>query len=617
MSIQSAENSPVGPMLGEVRIRFLLCSGLLLAGTAFCVVGASRMDADALGELGIVTLMGWNSWLGLGLLVAGFSISLTGTLHRTMLPWLLLLALVAVLHFVPAYIYGTLRYSWAWKHIGIVDFIMRNGGLDRSALYLPAYHNWPGFFMASAWIAELFSWGPLEIAAVASYAPPVFEVANLVVLYAVFLKFTDDRRLVYLAQFIFLAGNWIGQDYFSPQAATFLLYLIAMLLCLGALRKASPDPGSQGGWLTVRLPAFLSRGLPARPVPTTGKVIAATLLLLAITASIAASHQLTPIILVFALTGLALIRRLDAGFAVFAAVVVVLWNLYFAAPFVSQSIARELADFGDALVHVTDQIVDLRILSREQAMVSLVSRSLTLGVLILGGIGFIRRMKAGHVDGPLLVMLAAPLPVLVMTSYGGEVIFRIYLFMLPALAFLAAAMVYPGRNRGDLPWAPVIVTIVGGGLMVGFLISNNGKDVQYRFRPTEVEAAAWLYNQAPKGTLLIEGARNYPSQFANYENFTYVPLASESPQSRREIIENPAMVFDRWLSDPKWNAGFVILTRSQKAYAEMQGVVPEGTFDRITGTLSASPRFKIVYRNEDAVIFGLNTWAPAGSDTTP
>src|SRR3546814_14404844 len=79
-----------------------------------------------------------------------------------------------------------------------------------SDLYLPAYHNWPGFFMASAWIAELFSWGPLEIAAVASYAPPVFEVANLVVLYAVFLKFTDDRRLVYLAQFIFLAGNWIG-----------------------------------------------------------------------------------------------------------------------------------------------------------------------------------------------------------------------------------------------------------------------------------------------------------------------------------------------------------------------------------------------------------------------
>jgi hypothetical protein len=413
---------------------------------------------------------------------------------------------------------------------------------------------------------------------------------------------------------MFLVGNWIGQDYFSPQAATFLLYLIAMLLCLGPLRKAPPDPASQGGWLTVRLPVLLSRGTPVRPVPTTGKVQAATLLLLAITVSIAASHQLTPIVLAFALTGLALIRRLDPGFAVFAAVVVVLWNLYFAAPFVSQSIARELAAFGAALVNATDQIVDLRELSREQAIVSLVSRSLTGGVLILGVIGFFRRLNVGHVDGPLLVMLGAPLPVLVMTSYGGEAIFRVYLFMLPSLAFLAAAMVYPGRSRGGSPWKPVIVTIVGSGLVVGFLISNNGKDVQYRFRPTEVEAAAWLYNQAPKGALLIEGARNYPSQFANYENFTYVPLASESPQSRREIIEDPAAVFDRWLSDPKWSAGFVILTRSQKAYAEMQGVVPEGSFDRITSILSASPRFKIVYRNEDAVIFGLNTWAPAGSD---
>src|SRR5690606_41194002 len=55
MSIQSAENSPAGPMLGEVRIRFLLCFGVLLAGAAFCVAGASRMDADALGGLGIVT----------------------------------------------------------------------------------------------------------------------------------------------------------------------------------------------------------------------------------------------------------------------------------------------------------------------------------------------------------------------------------------------------------------------------------------------------------------------------------------------------------------------------------------------------------------------------------
>ncbi|URK89120.1 hypothetical protein LP421_32040 (plasmid) [Rhizobium sp. RCAM05350] len=157
-----------------------------------------------------------------------------------------LLALVAALHLAPAYAYGTLRYSWAWKHIGIVDYIVRNGSLDRNAAYLAAYHNWPGFFIACAWIAERFSAGPLDIAKVAAYAPPVFAALYLMVLHALFLKITHDRRLVFLAQFVFLGGNWIGQDYFSPQAATYLLYLVAMLLCLGPLQKPTPVPGNRG-----------------------------------------------------------------------------------------------------------------------------------------------------------------------------------------------------------------------------------------------------------------------------------------------------------------------------------------------------------------------------------
>ncbi|URK89121.1 hypothetical protein LP421_32045 (plasmid) [Rhizobium sp. RCAM05350] len=241
-------------------------------------------------------------------------------------------------------------------------------------------------------------------------------------------------------------------------------------------------------------------------------------------------------------------------------------------------------------------------------------RTLTASILALGVIGFWRRLRRGHVDGPLLVMLGAPLPVFVMTSYGGEAIFRVYLFMLPSLAFLAAATVYPSRSRGASLLRPLAVMVAGCLLVAGFLISNNGKDMQYRFRPTEVDAAAWLYSHAPEGTLLIEGARNYPSQFINYENITYVSIANESPQSRREILNNPAATFDRWLSDAKWKAGFVIVTRSQRAYVETQGVMPQGSLDHLAKSLSASPRFKIVYRNADAIIFTLNKWAPAGSD---
>ena len=36
-------------------------------------------------------------------------------------------ALVAILHATPSILYGTLRYAWAYKHVGIVDYIQRHG----------------------------------------------------------------------------------------------------------------------------------------------------------------------------------------------------------------------------------------------------------------------------------------------------------------------------------------------------------------------------------------------------------------------------------------------------------------------------------------------------------
>nr|CAD6614961.1 hypothetical protein RKHAN_02759 [Rhizobium sp. Khangiran2] len=613
MTQHSTDNVPV-LVLSRIQGGYMLLSGLLLAGCTFCAAGMLRMDPDALGDLGIVSIMGWRSWLGLALLVIGFSTSLTGRLHQTVLPWLFLFALVAALHLVPAYAYGTLRYSWAWKHIGIIDYIMRHGGLERDIAYLSAYHNWPGFFVAWAWLAQQFSLKPLEIAAVAAYAPPVFAMAYQIVLHALFLRFTQDRRLIFLAQFVFLGGNWIGQDYFAPQAVTYLLYLVAMLLCAGPLAQNNArfplEPHPPLAWP----PKFLSRVAPNPEFPSRrGSAVAAASLLLAMIVLLAVSHQLTPIVLAATLTGLALLRRIDFGFAAFAAVVIVLWDLYFAAPFVSQSLAGELESFGAAFVNATDKMADLRELSRDQVIVSIVARALTVGVMLLGIVGIIRRWRAGHIDLLLLVMLAAPLPIFVMTSYGGEAVFRVYLFMLPTLAFLGAASVFPAELHGRRAWTPLVITLIGSSLIIGFVISNNGKDMQYRFRQNEIDAAAWLYDHAPAGTLLIEGARNYPSQFANYENFVYVPIANESPQAREEIARDPASVLYRWLSDARWRAGFVILTRSQEAYAETQGVVPEGTFDHIKDVLSASPNFKTVYRNADAVIFSLNEWAPGGA----
>src|SRR6185436_2027822 len=140
-----------------------------------------------------------------------------------------LVTFLALVHATPAVIYGTVRYAWAWKHIGIVDYILRHGAVDPTINVLGIYHNWPGFFAASALLTNLA--GRDNLLTIATWAPFVFNVMNLVVLRFLLKGLTQDKRLVWLSLWFFFVINWVGQDYFSPQAMAYVLYLA----CLGLL----------------------------------------------------------------------------------------------------------------------------------------------------------------------------------------------------------------------------------------------------------------------------------------------------------------------------------------------------------------------------------------------
>ena len=105
--------------------------------------------------------------------------------------------------------------------------------------------------------------------------------------------------------------------------------------------------------------------------------------------------------------------------------------------------------------------------------------------------------------------------------------------------------------------------------MAGFVVAYYGKDHQFYFTPDEVEAAEYLYNNAPPGSLLIEGSRNYPSQHRNYEFFTYVPIAWEPVETRQAILQDPAGVLTEWMRSDEYTASYIIITRSQKAENDM------------------------------------------------
>jgi hypothetical protein len=596
------------PLLWEGWLADTVSGIYLVSALGLWVVSLQQIDVSRMTDFGLASVLPVHHWAALGLLAIGFTLSLSSRSRYMPMSWLHLLALIAILHLTQSIVYEAARYSWAWKHIGIIDFIERHGRVEESIRFLPAYHNWPGFFFVGAWVAKFFEASPIDIARAVRFVPPISNTLYLLALIPLYRALNRDIRQILLACWIFIAGNWIGQDYFSPQGTVYFFYLLLLGLCLTVLSPIpfwARFPGSR--FRAVQFVAgILWRDGPPSPAPARpAKRIAATLAAFALILATTATHQLTPIMIILALTGLTVIGRLSPILVVFATLAELTWLLYMATPFVADHLAEEINVFGEGLIQASERLIDTSIVTEGMYWVVLIGRVTTLSIALLAVAGAIRRCFNGFFDVRAATLLAAPIPLLA-NAYGGEVIFRVYYFALPFLAFFAASLFFPAPGKGDSVVSRTLIAIVAAGLTVGFVFANNGKDRQYSFTHDEIEAAQWLYQNAPQGSLLIEGARSYPSQFQNYERYIYLPIANEVRSERQRIIDDPVNIFAGWLSDPKANGGYVIITRSQKAYVYSEGVMPMGSLDAIEQKLLASPRFNLVYSSENTKIFTLH-----------
>jgi hypothetical protein len=188
--------------------------------------------------------------------------------------------------------------------------------------------------------------------------------------------------------------------------------------------------------------------------------------------------------------------------------------------------------------------------------------------------------------------------------YGGEIVFRVYLFALPFLAFFAAALLFATRRH-----IPSVLRVVGGvagaAMAVLFIFANDGKDRQYVADPSEIETVRWLLATAPAGSLLIEGNRNYPSQFLNYENLSYVSIENEPMPGRARLLADPLPALMDWMRNRQYSAAYVLLTRSMVAHNDDIRVVPPGTLSRLEEAIRASPHFRLARGSRDAEVFEL------------
>ncbi len=200
-------------------------------------------------------------------------------------------------------LYGTLRYAWAWKHVGVVDYFMRHHAVDPHLSFLPVYQNWPGFFGLTTTLTEAA--GLRSALSFAAWAPPVFELLNVAALWVLLGALTDDRRVRWTACWFFLIANWVGQNYFAPQAFVFFLYLVSLGIVLNSLSKRPAAPR-----LVRRIiPPLRATAAKPRPPRSTSSTWGTVVILSVIFAVVATSHPLTPIVLTAALVRPRPLRR--------------------------------------------------------------------------------------------------------------------------------------------------------------------------------------------------------------------------------------------------------------------------------------------------------------------
>ena len=475
-------------------------------------VSLRQGDLSSINDLGIVSAMSLWFWLGLAAVVTGFVVALRNDEPRSSVVLLALVGLVLIIFGTPGIMEGTPRLEASYRHLGIIEQIQTSGQVDRT---VDAYFNWPGFFAFFAMIGGAA--GVTDLKSLATFAPVLAALAYLPPLVLIMRCLTTNIRVQWLAVAFFIALNWSGQDYFSPQAFGFWLYLSVLALLL-RLAQTTSDDFLRPQWLRRRFPS--PSDLPPNYRVGQGQIdrlTAATMMVLVVVGMLAitVSHQLTPFVLGVSLGVLWLVGRGQLWLVVLAASATVLWLLLPARPYVSGHVNDIVGGVGDAggaaKANVSSRFLNG---SPEHRIVVAGRMAEALAVWLLDLIGaYVLWRRRRAVAGPLM-LFAAPFLLLPLQSYGGEMIIRVYLFSLPLTAYLGALALsrlaewVPSRRVNALRAGALVLALflVAGATMVARYGNERGES----FRHDEIAAVQTIYDEGDTEARVLALTSNTP-----------------------------------------------------------------------------------------------------------
>ncbi|WP_436736238.1 hypothetical protein [Streptomyces sp. BBFR102] len=603
-----ARKAPAAPARRRPRLRavgpaLLAAAGLVLYWLP--VPGLDEAALDAMGGLGLVGVLPWPVFAGAALLVTAFAALLRASRPQPLLLGLVLVATVVSLHALPAVVEEEPRFATAWQHLGFLEYLDRTGG---SAPALDARWSWPGFFAAAAFVLRACGLtDPSQLAEVVRWWPLVVNLLALVPMALLARSVRAGWRARWCGVWFFALSGWVGQDYFSPQSFTYLLYLAFAAVLL----RWFPAPGAPSGGA---LP-----GGAAVPETRPGQRAVLLAVVLALFAAAVPSHQLTPFVMLGVVAVLVVLGRCALrGLPLLLGVVAVGWVCFLAEPYWSGHFDELFGGVGGLGANLTSSVSGrIEGGSATHQLVLYARVGLAGLVMALACWGWWRRRDAGYRERALAALAFVPAAGFALQSYGGEMALRVFLFALPGAALLAALAFFPraGTDPGERAWdrgspAPVAALLAGLVLVGGFLVARWGNEAFERVRPGEVAAMEWVYAHAEPTARLLWLSEDpeesvtpaLPWGSRAMERVHYVP--TQAP--RDPVLAGP-------LADALRAAGpgsYLIVGRGQSLFLELDAGYSTSWERRLIATLDARDDLLPVVRNADAVVYEPRVPAP-------
>jgi hypothetical protein len=530
-----------------------------------------ELERGGSGQYGLLgTAGGFVLMMAMVATVSAFVVAMIG--GRRIIAALAVLVTIFVGRLTASLITDVPIYGYTYKHIGVVDHLIENGAL--APYWTDVYVRWPGFFTTMAWFSSITGLDPVDAA---HWFAPVADILIAIVVGALALVCTRSADAALVAALLVQLVNWVGQDYYSPQAISLIMAfsILTLLLCAG---KGST---------------------------------AAALFSLLIFAAMVVTHQLTPVWVCGVVVALALFRIVRPRWLPIAYVVI--WAIY-VVPRLDSVMRYGLVNF-DPIANTAGATAGVRTESAGYRLTVLVDRGLTVALWLLAASCVIILWRRKAKPWGIAICAFSPLLLIAGQSYGGEASMRVFLYSLAGCTVLIAALLVhaltgrraAGRWVGrSAAWLLLVTFALAG--MHGYYSSWSFITITR----TQLEQSRELLatNRDRPAITVWASQAGWPERpsgdyvkFALADSIYDVPLDELRHSTLKDIPDGGDMVELEAGPNATGAPLFLVLTRQLYAYDEWVGLFKPGVLDGLEHELKTRPGWTEEFNDADTVVY--------------